>query len=51
LKLELLEKSLMQHDDDIKVIFDYMKELLEPASGPMRKIGFKQNGDEKEALN
>ena len=42
LKLELLEKSLMQHDDDIKVIFDYMKELLEPASGPMRKIGFKQ---------
>jgi len=46
LKLEQLEKSLMQHDDDIKVIFDYMKELLEPASGPMRKIGFKQNGNE-----
>jgi phage regulator Rha-like protein len=43
LKLEQLEKSLMQHDDDIKVIFDYMKELLEPASGPMIKIGFKQN--------
>ena len=45
LKLELLEKNLMQHDDDIKVIFDYVKELLEPASGPMRSIGFKQNGD------
>ena len=45
LKLEQLEKSLMQHDDDIKVIFDYMKELLEPASGPMRKIGFKQTAE------
>jgi hypothetical protein len=50
LKLELLEKSLIQHDDDIKVIFDYMKELLEPASGPMRRIGFRQNGDGREAL-
>lgn len=47
LKLEKLEKNLLQHDDDIKVIFDYMKELLEPASGPMRRIGFKRMEEEK----
>lgn len=47
LKMEKLEKNLNQHDDDIKVIFDYMKELLEPASGPIRRIGFKRKEEEK----
>lgn len=45
LKLEKLEKHVMQHDDDVKVIFDYIKELLEPETGPMRKIGFKRTGE------
>jgi len=49
LKMEKLEKNLMQHDGDIKVIFDYMKELLEPASGPMRRIGFKRKEEGKDS--
>jgi hypothetical protein len=47
LKLEKLEKHVMQHDEDVQVIFDYMKELLEPEAGPMRKIGFKRKGEEE----
>jgi len=45
LKLEKLEKHVMQHDEDVKVIFEYMKELLEPETEPMREIGFKRGGD------
>jgi len=46
LKLEKLEKHVMQHDEDVQVIFDYMRELLEPEAGPMRKIGFKRTGED-----
>lgn len=46
LKLEKLERHVMQHDEDVKVIFEYMKELLEPEAGPMREIGFKRKGEE-----
>lgn len=46
LKLEKLEKHVMQHDEDVQVIFDYMKELLEPEAGPMRKIGFKRKAED-----
>jgi hypothetical protein len=42
LKLEQMEGRLVRHDDDIKVIFDYLKELLTPKTPPMRRIGFKQ---------
>lgn len=41
LKLEQLEKKVGQQDDDIKLIFDYLKELLHQKTEPMRKIGFK----------
>lgn len=44
LKLEQLERKVVGHDDDVKVIFGYLKELLNPPSEPMRKIGFKQKG-------
>jgi ORF6N domain len=44
LKLEQLERKVVGQDDDIKVIFGYLKELLDPPSEPMRKIGFKQKG-------
>lgn len=43
LKLEQLERKVVQHDDDIKLIFDYLKELLNPKTEPMRKIGFKHS--------
>jgi hypothetical protein len=43
-KLEKLEGKVSKHDDNFKVVFDYLRELLNPPSGPMRKIGFKQKG-------
>lgn len=45
LKLEQLEKKVVQHDDDIRVIFDYLKKLLNPKTAPMRKIGFKHTNE------
>ena len=47
LKLEQIERKTDQHDDDFKVIFAYLKELLEPPPAePVRKIGFKHAKDE-----
>ncbi|MEK6780703.1 MAG: ORF6N domain-containing protein [Bacteroidota bacterium] len=40
-KIEQLERKTVQYDGDIKVIFKYLRELLNPPSEPMRKIGFK----------
>ncbi len=42
LKLEQLERKVVQQDDDIKLIFEYLRVLLNPKPEPMRKIGFKQ---------
>lgn len=42
LKLEMLESKSMRQDDEIKLIFKYLRELLNPKTEPMRKIGFKQ---------
>jgi len=41
LKLERLERRIMKHDQDISVVFEYLKEMLNPKTEPMRKIGFK----------
>jgi len=46
LKLEQLEKVAVRHDGDIKLIFKYLRELLNPKTEPMRKVGFKRK-DEK----
>ncbi len=45
LKLEQVERKVVGQDGDIKVIFRYLKELLNPATEPMRKIGFKQKNN------
>jgi len=42
LKLEQLESKVIQQDDDIKLIFRYLKELLNPSPKQVRKIGFRQ---------
>jgi hypothetical protein len=42
LKLEKLERKTNKHGENFKVVFDYLKELLNPRTKPMRKIGFKQ---------
>jgi len=43
LKLEQLERKSSKQDDDIKLIFKYLKELVNPKTEPMRRIGFKRN--------
>jgi len=45
LKLEKLERIAVQHDSDIKLIFKYLKELLNPQAEPMRRIGFKHSNE------
>ena len=46
LKLEHLEKKAVSQDGDIKLIFKYLRELLNPKTGPIRKIGFKRKEEE-----
>jgi len=40
-KLEQLEKKAIAHDDDIKMIFGALKQLLNTPKEPRRRIGFK----------
>lgn len=47
IQLEKVEKKLTGHDDEITLIFQYLKQLLNPPQPPRRKIGFKRK-DEKE---
>jgi hypothetical protein len=46
LKLEKLERKAVQSDSDIKLIFKYLRELLNPPTEPMRKIGFKHKKED-----
>ena len=46
LKLEKLEKKVSGHDENFKVVFAYLKELLDPKTEPIRKIGFKRKGED-----
>lgn len=45
LKLEQLEKQVVQNSDDIQMIFAALKELLNPPQPPRRMIGFKVGGE------
>ncbi len=47
LQLERIEKKLTGHDEDIKLIFQYLKQLLSPPQPPRRKIGFRRKGEEQ----
>jgi hypothetical protein len=46
LKLEQLEKVAIRHDADIKLIFRYLRELLDPKTDPMRRVGFKRKDEQ-----
>lgn len=46
LKLEKLERKVSGHDDDFKIVFTYLKELLNPKTDPMRKVGFKRKDEQ-----
>ena len=41
-KLEKLEKKTDKHDDQIRVIFDYIKKLIEQPKERTERIGFKK---------
>ena len=41
LKVEQLEKKVSGHNDDIKLIFNVLKKLLNPPQEPRQRIGFK----------
>ena len=42
LKLESVEKQVTNHDEKIKLIFEYLKELLHNPNPPRELIGFKR---------
>ncbi len=43
LKLEQLENRVSSHDENIKMIFEALKQLLNPPQGPRKRIGFKSD--------
>ena len=45
LQLEKIEKKMTGHDEDIALIFQYLKQLLNPPQPPRRKIGFKRKDE------
>jgi hypothetical protein len=40
-KIEALERKYGQHDEQIRVIFEAIKKLLQPPVSPKRRIGFR----------
>ena len=48
LQLEKIEKKLLAHDENIQLIFNYIKQLLTlPQQPPRQRIGFRRK-DQKE---
>jgi hypothetical protein len=43
LKLEQLEKQVINHDEQIELIFEYLKQLLGSPQEPRIQIGFRRN--------
>jgi 16S rRNA G527 N7-methylase RsmG len=41
-KLAQLERKIEKHDDEIKLIFDAIRELMRPPETKKRKIGFRR---------
>jgi hypothetical protein len=46
LQLEKIEKKFSNHDEDIRLIFQYLKQMLNPPQPPRRKIGFRRKNEE-----
>jgi phage regulator Rha-like protein len=47
LQLEKMERKLGQQDEDIQLIFKYLKQLLNPPQEPRPRIGFRRPGEEE----
>jgi len=48
LQLEKMETKLSSHDEDIVVLFKYLKQLLDPPAVSRRKIGFRRKDETEE---
>jgi hypothetical protein len=46
LQLEKIEKKLAGHDEDIILVFGYLKKLLNPPEPSRQKIGFRRKDEE-----
>lgn len=46
LKLEQLERKVTGHDDDIQLIFKYLKQLLNPPEEPRPRVGFRRKDEQ-----
>lgn len=46
LQLEKMEKKLGKHDEQIVLVFEYLKKLLSPPQAPRRRIGFRRKDEE-----
>ena len=46
LQLEKIEQKLIKHDEEILLIFQYLKQLLNPPQAARRKIGFRRKDQE-----
>jgi hypothetical protein len=46
LKLEQLERKVDGHDENIRVIFAYLKQLLNPPQQPRPRIGFRRKDEQ-----
>lgn len=46
LKLEQLERKVTGHDEDIQLIFTYLKQLLNPPLEPRPRIGFRRKDEQ-----
>ena len=44
-KLGLLERKIEKHDEEIKAIFNAIRQLMTPQEKPRRKIGFQREND------
>ena len=47
LQVEKMEKKLTGHDEDIQLIFQYLKQLLNPPPPPRNKIGFRRKNEKE----
>jgi hypothetical protein len=45
LNLEKLERKVDRHDENIQVIFAYLKQLLHPKKEPRPRVGFRRNDE------
>jgi hypothetical protein len=46
IQLEKIENKLTKNDDDIALIFQYLKQLLNPPQPPRTRVGFRRKGEE-----